>query len=65
VFAGFPASLIESFTTQFSDEGFICVNDLIIANSLNQISFDYLKEEYGFKRGHYNRLMTSLEEFSN
>jgi hypothetical protein len=62
VFEGFPATIIESFVSQFIDEAYICANDLIVAQSLNQLSFEYLREEYGFKKGHYNRLMTSLAD---
>jgi hypothetical protein len=62
VFEGFPATIIESFVSQFIDEAYICANDLIVAQSLNQLSFECLREEYGFKKGHYNRLMTSLAD---
>lgn len=63
VYCGFPPELVRSFVKQFSEEGYICANDLIVANSLNELSFEYLKEEFeGFKKGHFNRLMSSLAE---
>jgi hypothetical protein len=59
VLSGFPENLIDSFVEKLGEEGFVLVQDLIIAQSMDQLSLDYLRE-FGFKLGHYNRLITAL-----
>lgn len=63
IFEGFSSSLIESFCEALQDDGFVSVNDLVIAQAMNQLTFDYLRN-IGFKIGHYNRLVTGLKSFS-
>lgn len=59
-FTGFPTPLVESFLEKFAEQGFVTLHDLYLAKSLDQLSFDYLKNEIGFKMGHYNRLFAAL-----
>jgi len=64
VLDGFPSSLIDSFIQALQEDGFISVNDLIIAQSMDQLTFEYLRS-MGFKMGHFNRLITSLKGITN
>jgi hypothetical protein len=63
VLDGFPSSLIDSFVQALQEDGFISVTDLTIAQSMDQLTFEYLRS-MGFKMGHFNRLITSLKSFS-
>ena len=63
IFEGFSSSLIQSFCEALQDDGFVSVNDLLIAQRMDQLTFDYLRN-IGFKIGHYNRLITGLKSFS-
>ena len=63
VFGGFPAQLIDSFTSKFNNEGFIQVQDLVIAKDLGQLKHVMLSS--GFKLGHVNRLVAALCEVTS
>eukprot|EP01038_Epipyxis_sp_PR26KG_P015104 gene15104-20322_t len=60
VYHGFNNDLIRSFVDKLNDEGFLTIEDLLIAQSLGQLNFDFFKESIGFKIGHFNRLITYL-----
>lgn len=62
VLVGFPQEWIQSSCDKFIDEGFIVVNDLIIAKQLQQLTYEYLQHTIGFKMGHCNRLMMELDK---
>lgn len=59
---GFPSALIESFTSNLCDEGFVSVCDLVLAKKQDQLTSDYCKY-LGFKLGHYNRLNAGLAKY--
>ena len=62
VLVGFPQEWIQSSCDKLIDEGFIVVNDLIIAKQLQQLTYEYLQHTIGFKMGHCNRLMMELDK---
>lgn len=64
IFEGFPDSMIDSFCANLTAEGFASVQDLIVANAMGQLTFEFLKD-YGFKIGHYNRLVTNITSFED
>jgi hypothetical protein len=59
VLTGFPAELVAGFAASLLDEGFLCVQDLVVARALGQLTPEYLAA-FGFKLGHVNRLLRSL-----
>lgn len=59
VLTGFPAELVAGFAASLLDEGFLCVQDLVVARTLGQLTPEYLSA-FGFKLGHTNRLLRSL-----
>jgi hypothetical protein len=61
VYHGFPIPLIESFRLHLAEEGFLTVGDLLVAMDMAQLSLNYLAG-FGFKIGHYNRLITHLKQ---
>lgn len=58
-FDGFPPSLVNTFVIALNDEGFVTVDDLIVAHESDLLGADYLST-LGFKRGHYSRLIKGL-----
>ena len=62
VLVGFPQEWIQSSCDKLIDEGFLVVNDLIIAKQLQQLTYEYLQHTIGFKIGHCNRLMMELDK---
>ena len=61
-FYGNDPLLIQKFTDTFKEEGIVLVKDLVSLFKKPQLTYEYLKSEYGFKLGHYNRLIDSLTE---
>lgn len=63
VLHGFPAPLVQSLCEGLREDGLISVSDLLIAQSMNQLSFEYLRT-LGFKVGHFNRIVANLQKFT-
>eukprot|EP00602_Paraphysomonas_sp_CaronLab_P001198 CAMPEP_0185019224 /NCGR_PEP_ID=MMETSP1103-20130426/1857_1 /TAXON_ID=36769 /ORGANISM="Paraphysomonas bandaiensis, Strain Caron Lab Isolate" /LENGTH=263 /DNA_ID=CAMNT_0027549425 /DNA_START=1239 /DNA_END=2030 /DNA_ORIENTATION=- len=61
VFQGYPEDLVHGFIMSIVDEGFLCVQDLISAHDMGDLSFEYLST-LGFKRGHYTRLTARIND---
>jgi len=59
VLADFPSAMVESFISNLSEEGFLCVKDLVVARSLGQLSPEFLGQ-VGLKMGHCNRIFARL-----
>jgi hypothetical protein len=59
VLVGFPPELIAQFSAQLQGEGFLSVQDLVVARALGQLTVEFLSR-MGFKIGHCNRIFACL-----
>ena len=61
-FMGYNMILVNKFIVTFNEEGIVLVKDLVSLFKKKQLTYEYLKSEFGFKVGHFNRLIDSLNE---
>ncbi len=64
IFDGFPEPVAEAFARQLGEQGFLTVGDLQAAVALDQLTLEYL-QSFGFRLGHYNRLLAGLTQVSS